>query len=200
MLLFARVIFRNLYLSAQFAIINQGRKDGVGKDMNVITPEGLVGRIDHVGEKDSRVIFITDPSSQIAVEVVSDDGRRCDAMLSGHSETCLLKYIPKDFSLKNGCRVVTSGKDSLYHPGLIVGEVKELGSTITVEQKHEELEYADEEMREERMVEKPESKEAQREENKDTKYIVEPAVHINLLNEVIIIKKAVEKPETPPKE
>ncbi len=180
-LLFARVIFRNLHLSNQFAIINHGSNDGVMADMNVIAPDGLIGRIDRVGRRDSRVIFITDPSSQIAVRVISNQGQECDAILSGNSGECLLNYIPKDFSLKEGYLVETSGKDLLYFEGLPVGEVKELGSIIE-EQERGNMEVEGQELR--------------KEGNKVKKFIVKPSASFNLLNEVIIIKNLVEKSET----
>lgn len=186
-LIFARIIFKNLYQSDQFVIINQGTKDGVSDKMPVIAPEGLVGRIEKAGKYDSRVLLITDPASQIAVKVFESEGetqegeaperedqegeeqkiRGQDAILSGNSKECFLKYLPKDFVLKEGMQVITSSMDSIFPPGLPVGVVKN--------------KKADSDNREEKI------------------FIVKSFVPFHLLNKVVIIKKVFEELESQPK-
>ncbi|QNI32486.1 rod shape-determining protein MreC [Alloacidobacterium dinghuense] len=101
--------------------INKGSKDGVGVDMPVITPEGVVGRIREVFPHTSQVLEITDPTSGAGVILATT---RIRGILRGTAlgQPQVVNVMP-DERIKAGEQVVTSGGDQIFPRGLAVGVV-----------------------------------------------------------------------------
>ena len=82
---------------------------------------GLVGRISGVGDETSRVMLVTDTSSQIPV-TIQPSGQR--AILSGdNTVNPLLQFIEDPDLVKPGDRVVTSGDGGVFPADLLVGQL-----------------------------------------------------------------------------
>ena len=101
--------------------INKGSKDGVGVDMPVITPDGIVGRIREVFPHTSQVLVISDPTSGAGV-ILADT--RIRGILRGNAlgQPQVVNVMP-DERIKAGEKVITSGGDQIYPRGLAVGVV-----------------------------------------------------------------------------
>lgn len=101
--------------------INKGSKDGVGVDMPVITPDGIVGRIREVFPHTSQVLEITDPTSGAGVILATT---RIRGILRGNAlgQPQVVNVMP-DERIKGGEQVVTSGGDQIFPRGLVVGVV-----------------------------------------------------------------------------
>jgi len=105
----------------QSAIINLGRADGVVEGWGAMDGLGLVGRIAGVGEASSRVLFVTDTSSNIPVLIKPSNQR---AILSGdNSLSPPLLFIESFEQIKPGDRIVTSGDGGVFPANLLVGSV-----------------------------------------------------------------------------
>tara|TARA_R110002096_G_scaffold119038_8_gene257807 strand:+ start:12778 stop:13674 length:897 start_codon:yes stop_codon:yes gene_type:complete len=105
----------------QSAIINLGRLDGVIEGWAAMDGLGLVGRIAGVGDSSSRVLFVTDTSSNIPVLIRPSNQR---AILSGdNSDQPPLLFIENDQQIKPGDRIVTSGDGGVFPADLLVGQV-----------------------------------------------------------------------------
>ena len=119
--------FSNYYKSI---IINKGSLDGIKKDMIVLDKLGnLVGRvIGPVSLKESRVQLVTDNDSRISVFT---EKKRAWGMLTGDGEgQCYLEYIlGTDDEVQEGQRVITSGYDRIYPPGIAVGNIISISQT-----------------------------------------------------------------------
>src|SRR3972149_253608 len=63
----ARIISRGLDLWSNTLVIEKGKRDGITKDMTVITPLGLVGKISMVPDHYAYVLLITDINFSAAV-------------------------------------------------------------------------------------------------------------------------------------
>ena len=82
---------------------------------------GLVGRIAGVGERSSRIIFLTDGSSRVPA-VVRPSGQR--AMVAGdNGRAPVLEFVEQTDELRPGDRVVSSGDGGLYPPDILIGQV-----------------------------------------------------------------------------
>ena len=81
----------------------------------------LVGRITGVGSETSRVLFLTDTSSNIPVLIKPSNQR---AILSGDNslEPALL-FIENTQQIQPGDRVVTSGDGGVFPSDLLIGQV-----------------------------------------------------------------------------
>jgi rod shape-determining protein MreC len=101
--------------------INKGSKDGVGVDMPVITPGGIVGRIREVFPHTSQVLEITDPTSGAGVILANT---RIRGILRGNAlgQPQVVNIMPDD-RIKAGEPVITSGGDQIFPRGLSVGVV-----------------------------------------------------------------------------
>ena len=82
---------------------------------------GLVGRISGVGNETSRVILVTDTSSQIPV-TIQPSGQR--AILSGDNTiNPLLQFIEDPDQVRPGDRIVSSGDGGVFPADLLVGQL-----------------------------------------------------------------------------
>jgi len=119
-----RVIARGVGHWEHTLVIDKGLKDGVVKDMTVMTPKGLAGKIVSVSESFSTMLWITDINFSAAGRLRE---KRAEGVVSGSgSRLCLLKYIPYEEEVKTGDVVITSGLDSLFPPGIPVGYVSKV--------------------------------------------------------------------------
>tara|TARA_B100000780_G_scaffold47778_1_gene29700 strand:- start:1411 stop:2295 length:885 start_codon:yes stop_codon:yes gene_type:complete len=105
----------------QSAIINLGNNDGIIEGWATMDGLGLVGRITGVGSETSRVLFLTDTSSNIPVLIKPSNQR---AILSGdNSLQPALLFIENTQQIQPGDRVVTSGDGGVFPSDLLIGQV-----------------------------------------------------------------------------
>jgi rod shape-determining protein MreC len=106
-------------------LVSAGARDGVKKGLAVMVPEGLVGRVVDVGRTTARVMLLTDLNARTPVMVL-ENGER--AVLAGaNADLPRLMFLPRTVEPKVGQRLVTSGLDGVFPPGIPVGEIAELG-------------------------------------------------------------------------
>lgn len=105
----------------QSVLLNVGSRDGIVDGWATMDGLGLVGRISGVGQRTSRVVLLTDPSSRIPV-TIQPLGQR--ALLTGdNSPLPFLDFIESADNVRPGDRVVTSGDGGVFPSGLLVGQV-----------------------------------------------------------------------------
>ena len=118
---FASVIVEIDRPFSRLLVIDKGSKHGIKPNFAVVSPEGIVGKIQSVTPFQSVVQLITDSHSQFPVLVQQS---RTKAMVFGSQDGALqLKYIPRRLELKENDMVVTSGLAGIYPKGLAVGKV-----------------------------------------------------------------------------
>lgn len=112
--------------------INLGSNDGIVKDLPVITPFGLVGRVHEVGSGYSRVVLLGDP--QCPVAAVVDNEARDTGMISPGEATVLdesiveMTYITRHSQAIPGQKVFTSGLGGIFPKGIPIGHITETNS------------------------------------------------------------------------
>ena len=108
--------------------INLGAKDGMKKNMPVITPQGLVGTIVAVYEHSAKVQLILDPRSAVGAIIQRPESRVIGIMQGSVGVQTLAKMlnIPRDADVVVGDNVLTSGYGGLYPKGIVIGEVVEV--------------------------------------------------------------------------
>ncbi len=108
------------------ALLNGGRRDGVGEGQAVVGVRGLVGHVVAVGRHSARALLLTDLNSRIPV-MVENSGFR--AILTGdNSPMPRLSFLEVGAQLRPGDRIVTSGDGGLLPPGIAVGQVVASGA------------------------------------------------------------------------
>jgi rod shape-determining protein MreC len=108
--------------------IDQGSAAGVRVNDPVINGEGLVGKVVQVASDGAQVDLITDSSIGVSARVGSGTATGIVQPKVGDPNDLLLQYLPANTQVNPGEYVVTSGTvaspdDSLYPPGLPIGQV-----------------------------------------------------------------------------
>lgn len=104
--------------------LDRGERDGIRKNMGVITPDGVVGKIIDAFPNTSQVLLLTDTKSGVGAKL-ADSG--IQSPVGGLGEPLLdMKYFPNDDDVSVGARVVTSGMDRIFPRDLPVGTIIEV--------------------------------------------------------------------------
>jgi rod shape-determining protein MreC len=121
----ARVIAVDASPYFRVARVDIDRGEGtVRRGMPVLTPEGVVGRINRVAGKSSDVLLLVDSRSALDVIVLRTGGRgilRGKAGENGYR--CSIEYLARGEPVKEGDAVVTSGVGGAFPRNLAVGHV-----------------------------------------------------------------------------
>ena len=109
----------------QSLTVNRGRSSGVTRQVPVIVPEGLVGRVIQVRTGASVVQLLNDPASSVGAVV---QRTRTPGLVEGETGGVVrLKFMARDGAkLAPGDLVVTSGMGSLFPKGLPIGRIVEI--------------------------------------------------------------------------
>ncbi|MEH7453797.1 rod shape-determining protein MreC [Gottfriedia acidiceleris] len=112
-----------------FVEINKGSKNGVKINTNVITSQGLVGKVIEVSENSSIVELLSAVKYNSYISVQPKNNHQLQGLIKGADEkTGYLKmtlFNVKD-KLKAGEIIVTSGLGGIYLPSIEIGKVKEV--------------------------------------------------------------------------
>jgi len=121
-------VLANQALAAQRTVlIGRGSDDGVTIDAPVLCPDGVVGRVIAVAATLAKVQLITDSGSGVAAAVART---RLQGLVAGRgADTLRLRYIPLLEDVHPGDRLVTSGLERIYPPGLPIGVVVRVATT-----------------------------------------------------------------------
>jgi len=120
----ARVIGGSADPGSQTIELDRGEHDGIRKDMGVITPDGVVGKIIETYPNTSQVLLLTDNHSGVGAMLADS---RIQSPVGGVGEPLItMKYVPNDDDVSVGARVVTSGMDRIFPRDLPVGTITEI--------------------------------------------------------------------------
>jgi rod shape-determining protein MreC len=120
----ARVIGTSADSASQTIYLDRGERDGIRRNMGVITPDGVVGKVIESYRDTAQVLLLTDKDSGVGA-MLSDS--RIQSPVGGTGEPLLsMKYIPTDDTVNVGEHVVTSGMDRIFPRDLPVGVVAEI--------------------------------------------------------------------------
>ena len=119
--LLASVIAAGADPNAREVFVNKGSGDGVQPGMAVITPDGVVGKVQAAFPGASLVLLLSDADS--AVGVVLQDSREHGVMKGTGGREGRVDYIGNEVEVPIGTELYTSGDDRIYPKGLPVGVV-----------------------------------------------------------------------------
>lgn len=121
----AEVIASSPGESARAVFIDKGRNAGLVRNLAVITPEGVVGKIIEVFPFSAQVLLVTDTSSGAGCLI---ERTRTQGILKGKGKyDCEILYIMNEEAVRAGDSVLTSGMDQIYPKGLLLGTVVSTG-------------------------------------------------------------------------
>lgn len=101
--------------------LDKGALNGLARDMAVISPGGVVGRIILAGPRASKVQLIVDRNAAVGALI---ERTRAQGLVLGLGDAMLqMEYVPGTADVKPGDLVVTSGIDGIYPKGFVIGTV-----------------------------------------------------------------------------
>jgi rod shape-determining protein MreC len=119
----ARVVDRKFSDRENILVINAGWSNGIKKNMTVLVPEGLVGRVTSVSEHYATVMPVI--HTDFKVSVVSDSTSNMGVLTwsEGRESIAQVEHIPISSHLKLNERIVTSDFSTFSIRGIPVGRV-----------------------------------------------------------------------------
>jgi len=120
----ARVIGTSADTASQTIYLDRGERDNIHRNMGVITPDGVVGKVIESYRNTSQVLLLTDKDSGVGAMLAET---RIQSPVGGVGEPLLsMKYVANDDIVNVGDRVVTSGMDRIFPRDLPVGTVTQI--------------------------------------------------------------------------
>ncbi len=118
----ARVIGASADTATRMVEIDRGERDGLRRNLAVITPDGAVGKVIEVYRDTSQVLLLTDKEGGVGAMLVES---RIQGPVGGSGEPLLqMKYVATDDKVDVGEKVVTSGMDKIFPRDIPVGTVQ----------------------------------------------------------------------------
>jgi len=102
--------------------IDKGTRDGLRPDMAVIAPDGVVGRLVVPSARSSKVQLLVDRNA--AAGVLIERTRAQGVVVGSGDDRLQMQYVSEASEVAVGDIVVTSGIDTIYPKGLVVGRVE----------------------------------------------------------------------------
>ena len=126
-LIAARVVGRSLDRLGGSLTIDKGEEDGVFANRAVLTPDGLVGRVERSNAHGARVLTLLHRDCAVAARV---ERSRVDGVVRwefGEQPTLNLLYVSSQEDVKVGDRIQTSGLGGIFPSGIRIGTVTRIG-------------------------------------------------------------------------
>lgn len=121
----ARVIGRSPDNWFETITLDRGLRDGVRKDMPVVTERGLVGRVSRVTQLTATVTLLIDRGS--GVGAVVGRTRYPGVVVGQHSGMPpRMQFFDRDAQVQPGDEIVTSGLGGIFPKGIRIGTVQSL--------------------------------------------------------------------------
>jgi rod shape-determining protein MreC len=102
--------------------IGKGTMAGLRRDMAVLAPAGVVGRVIVPSARAAKVQLLIDRNA--AAGALVERSRAQGVVLGTGDNTLHLEYVTGSADVKVGDKVVTSGNDGIYPKGFLIGTVQ----------------------------------------------------------------------------
>jgi rod shape-determining protein MreC len=107
-----------------YVYVDVGIRDGIARNMPVVTDRGLVGRVTAVGPNSAQVLMLIDPAS--VVNAIIQNSRATGIVRGNIDGTLLMERIPQNETVNPGDIVLTSGLGGNFPDKLVIGQVTEV--------------------------------------------------------------------------
>ncbi|WP_439881185.1 rod shape-determining protein MreC [Pontibacter sp. MBLB2868] len=121
-----RVINNSIRRSNNTLTLAVGTADGVQPGMGVISPNGVVGRIKTVSKNYSTATSLLHSQMLISAKIKKNNTFGTIKWTGGDYRTALLDYIPLHVKPAKGDTIVTSGYNTVFPEGILVGTISSI--------------------------------------------------------------------------
>ena len=117
----ARVINNSTNASDNYITINRGAKDGISKNMAVISGTGIVGRVEHVSAHFASVLSILSSKQKVSAKL-KDGTNGYIIWDEKQPDVLVMTDVPQQVKVKKGDSVYTA-IFSIFSPDILIGTV-----------------------------------------------------------------------------
>ena len=121
----AEVIQRDVIPNKKSLKMNIGSKDNINMGQTVMGINGLIGQVVEINSFTSKVLLITDSSSNVPA-IVARTGQQ--VIVKGEPQTNMMEiaFLKNEADVQKGDLIVTSGQAKRFIPSIKVGRVKDI--------------------------------------------------------------------------
>lgn len=122
-LISAEVIDNSFRRSQNYFTISKGKNDGIEVGMGVVSKSGVAGQVKAVSNNFATVYSLLHPKLAISSKI-KRTGTVCTTQWDQESFlSTSLKYVPRHVPIQLGDTVVTSGYNSVFPEGILIGTI-----------------------------------------------------------------------------
>lgn len=119
----AKVVNNSVSEQNNYITLYRGSKQGVVKDMGVIGPDGIVGKVVLVSENYCRVMSLLNRNSKVSAMLKNNFYTGLADWDGKDPQYLTLHGIPKSVKVKKGDTLLTSNLSGNFPPGIMVGTI-----------------------------------------------------------------------------
>jgi len=119
----SRIVHNSVYKQYNYITIDQGKKDGIFRDMGVISDQGLVGIVLESSNHFSTIIPIINRDFRLSVKIKSSNFAGILFWDGASPLFARLAEIPFHADLTEGDTILTSGYSAIFPEGIEVGMI-----------------------------------------------------------------------------
>jgi rod shape-determining protein MreC len=121
----AKVIQRDVIPNKKSLKMNIGLKDNIKMGQTVMGVNGLIGQVVEINSFTSKVLLITDSSSNVPA-IIARTGQQ--VIIKGESQTDMMEisFLKNEADIQKGDLIVTSGQAKRFIASIKVGRVKDI--------------------------------------------------------------------------
>jgi rod shape-determining protein MreC len=120
----AQIINNSINQRNNHFTIDKGTGDGIREGMGVISPQGIVGIIDHVGKQYATAISILHSAARISAAIQRNGYFGSLVWKEMDPAHMILEAVPRQADILVGDTIVTSGFSFIYPKGIFIGTVE----------------------------------------------------------------------------
>jgi len=121
----AKVISSSVNRRNNYLKLNKGRLQGIGKDMAVVAPNGVVGQVIEVSDHFCSVMMIINKHSRVSAKLKSSNQVGTLIWKGDNYRRGTLVDIPTHVQMHLGDSVITSGYSHIFPEGQLIGVVED---------------------------------------------------------------------------
>ena len=121
----AAVINNNYSKINNYITLNRGENSSITKEQGVITSQGIVGIIDQVSPKYSRVISILNSNSRINAQLKKTNHFGSLVWDGKDPNIVQLIDVPRQAPIKKGDTIITGGRSLIFPQGIPIGNISD---------------------------------------------------------------------------
>ncbi|GAB3826478.1 rod shape-determining protein MreC [Pontibacter rugosus] len=121
-----RVINNSVRRMNNYLTIAKGTADGVKPGMGVVSSKGVVGRVKTVSEHYATVTSLLHSQMLVSAKIKKSETFGTIKWTGGDYRTAMLDYIPLHIKPAKGDTIITSGFNTVFPEGIMVGTINSI--------------------------------------------------------------------------